>query len=152
MKKLITSVLLCSAMNFYGQSIVKISIDSGGASAMNGNMEMIYTIGEVNLQEYNVSNYHVSEGFIDNSLFKSLGMVDETIPRNSIKIYPNPVSQFINIKSTIPVNYTEVYDVLGSKILTTTKIKINVNHLQSGLYLLKIFSENKQVTKKIIIK
>ncbi|WP_418603991.1 T9SS type A sorting domain-containing protein [Hwangdonia sp.] len=152
MKKLTTSVLLCFAMHIYGQSIVKYSIDSGGASSINGNLQMLYTIGEVNLQEYSVNNHLVSEGFIDNSIFKSLEMVDETIPGNAIKIYPNPVSQFINIKSTIPLNIIQIYDVLGSKVLSTRKSKIKVNHLQSGIYLLKIFTYNKQVTKKIIIK
>ncbi|MFL0353182.1 T9SS type A sorting domain-containing protein, partial [Xanthomarina sp. GH4-25] len=29
--------------------------------------------------------------------------------------------------------------------------KINVNHLQAGIYLVKIFTDNGQITKKIIV-
>lgn len=48
-----------------GQSIEKFSIDSGGASSSAGNIEIFYTIGEVNVQERSVGNIQVSEGFIN---------------------------------------------------------------------------------------
>ena len=52
---------------FFGmtQSIEKFSIDSGGASATAGNIEIFYTLGEVNVQERAAGNIQVSEGFIN---------------------------------------------------------------------------------------
>ncbi|WP_460220219.1 hemagglutinin protein [Psychroserpens sp. MEBiC05023] len=50
------------------QSIEKYSIDSGGALASEGGIEIIYTIGEVNVQELNVGDISVSEGFINPEL------------------------------------------------------------------------------------
>ena len=51
-----------------GQSIYKSSIDSGGGSATNGNIQVIYTIGEVNVREASAGNIVLSEGFISGAL------------------------------------------------------------------------------------
>jgi hypothetical protein len=52
---------------FFGnaQSIEKFSIDSGGASASNGDIQILYTIGEVNVQELSTASGSISEGFIN---------------------------------------------------------------------------------------
>ncbi|PWI28849.1 hemagglutinin protein, partial [Flavobacteriaceae bacterium LYZ1037] len=50
------------------QTIEKFSIDSGGASATAGGIEILYTIGEVNVQELSAGNIQVSEGFINGSM------------------------------------------------------------------------------------
>ncbi|WP_452230926.1 hemagglutinin protein [Lacinutrix sp. MEBiC02404] len=61
------SCLLCSYISF-GQTIEKFSIDSGGAIATAGNIEILYTIGELNTQELSTANIQVSEGFINGIL------------------------------------------------------------------------------------
>jgi hypothetical protein len=50
------------------QSIEKFSIDSGGASATAGGIQILYTIGEVNVQELSAGSIHVSEGFINGNM------------------------------------------------------------------------------------
>jgi hypothetical protein len=47
------------------QTIEKFSIDSGGASASGGNIQILYTIGEVNIQELSTVSGSISEGFIN---------------------------------------------------------------------------------------
>jgi len=47
------------------QTIDKFSIDSGGASITSGGIEVLYTIGEANVQELSVGGVSVSEGFIN---------------------------------------------------------------------------------------
>ena len=51
------------------QSIYKSSIDSGGASVTAGGLQVLYTIGEVNVQELSTATISASEGFI-NAEFK----------------------------------------------------------------------------------
>jgi hypothetical protein len=63
--------MFCIGFIASAQSIEKFSIDSGGASATSGGIEILYTIGEVNVQELSAGNTQVSEGFI-NSNFKVL--------------------------------------------------------------------------------
>ena len=57
-------IFFLSTLSF-SQSIEKFSIDSGGASASAGGIQILYTIGEVNVQEYSTSTLSVSEGFIN---------------------------------------------------------------------------------------
>ncbi len=61
---LIIIIILSFSKVLNGQSIEKFSIDSGGASADLGSMEVLYTIGEVNVQERTSPSIQVSEGFI----------------------------------------------------------------------------------------
>jgi hypothetical protein len=61
------TILILLLVPFFGmsQSIEKFSIDIGGASATAGDIQVLYTIGEVNLQEIAEGNIQVSEGFIN---------------------------------------------------------------------------------------
>ncbi|SDF05453.1 hypothetical protein SAMN05421855_1101, partial [Ulvibacter litoralis] len=61
LKFTLLSMLLVSFFGM-GQSIEKFSIDSGGASASAGNIQILYTLGEVNVQERSAGNIQVSEG------------------------------------------------------------------------------------------
>ena len=62
--KFTLTLALLVALSNWGQSIVKSSIDSGGASVTAGNIEVLYTIGEVAVQETTAGNISISEGFI----------------------------------------------------------------------------------------
>ncbi|UPS91232.1 hemagglutinin protein [Bizionia sp. M204] len=69
MKTKITLLLsLILAFICQGQTIEKFSIDSGGANATAGGIEILYTIGEVNVQELSAGNIQVSEGFINGTM------------------------------------------------------------------------------------
>ncbi|SFN62883.1 hypothetical protein SAMN04487989_102116 [Bizionia echini] len=61
-------IIVCFFSKNQAQSIEKFSIDSGGAVATAGNLEILYTIGEVHVQELNTANIHVSEGFINGTM------------------------------------------------------------------------------------
>lgn len=53
------------SLSSFSQTIEKFSIDSGGASTSAGGIQILYTIGEVNVAESSVGNIQVSEGFIN---------------------------------------------------------------------------------------
>ena len=61
------SIVALLLMPFLGnsQTIEKFSIDSGGISKIAGNFQVLYTIGEVNVQELSTAMMNVSEGFIN---------------------------------------------------------------------------------------
>jgi len=73
----------------------------------------------------------------------------------SIEFYPNPTKNVLNLKIDDSIkNFTfEITDMNGSRILVS---KENINHidisdLKSGVYLGTISSDNKRITKKIIV-
>ncbi len=76
--------------------------------------------------------------------------------RNSIKIYPNPiVSGILNFKvdDNSIINKVIIFDLLGRKILEQDNVdnQIVLTDLQKGNYVLQIFTNNGNQTKKIIV-
>jgi beta-glucanase (GH16 family) len=68
-------------------------------------------------------------------------------------VYPNPASDFISIKTEKSIDKIEVYSTIGKLVLREKSISknLNVKSLKAGLYLMKIYSEDKIATKKIIL-
>lgn len=72
-----------------------------------------------------------------------------------VSIYPNPASSFIKINSPRGGDVA-LYNILGSLVKSQKDIsrnyEMNVSDLKSGLYLLKVTSENATMTQKVVIK
>ncbi|WP_116787030.1 T9SS type A sorting domain-containing protein [Flavobacterium psychrotrophum] len=73
---------------------------------------------------------------------------------NDVKLYPNPTDTGVVhvVSEFLRVSKVEVYSVLGNKLFETTERTISVNNLQVGIYLFRIYADDKFVTKKLIIK
>jgi len=70
---------------------------------------------------------------------------------NQLQIYPNPISDIININTSIPIDRVEIYDIYGKLIKTSIKSKhINIENIAQGMYFAKIYYKNKLSTKKFI--
>ncbi|WP_299557235.1 T9SS type A sorting domain-containing protein [Seonamhaeicola sp.] len=77
----------------------------------------------------------------------------ESFNSKNIKVYPNPVTNVLNISSTSVVDNVEMYNVMGEKVMQTSDAKqLNLYNLKSGIYLLKVFSNNRSIIKKILVK
>lgn len=77
------------------------------------------------------------------------------ITEEQLKIFPNPVSNILTIKSEIiPIDKVIIYSILGKKI---KEIRIDFNNihtedLSKGLYLISIYTEKGTTVKKLIKK
>jgi hypothetical protein len=73
---------------------------------------------------------------------------------DAIQIYPNPTKNRIAIKTIKPFSQIQLIDVHGRVIAAVYKnsneIEIDMNNFSNGIYLIKIISENKIETRKII--
>ncbi len=77
---------------------------------------------------------------------------------NSVKIYPNPSSNYIyitNINTFDNIVQIILNDISGSEILSTSNkdqdCRIDVTHLESGIYLLKILNYDRILSNEKII-
>ncbi|WP_127846303.1 endonuclease [Psychroflexus aestuariivivens] len=73
---------------------------------------------------------------------------------DNIALYPNPAKDFIKIKGLKVESDIEIYSVTGRQVFSKTvspQEQINLD-LNTGLYLVKITTDNKSTTKKMIIK
>lgn len=98
----------------------------------------------------------IAAAFLMQQWEDNLSIDDETEVQNNVLVYPNPASQFINIKNIKASSLIMIYDAKGSLINTVThkpNLKLNIKHLTSGVYYLKLFSKNnKTVIKKLIVR
>ena len=69
------------------------------------------------------------------------------------KVYPNPTTSIVNITTNQLINKVEVYNLLGAMVHTVNDSnKIDLSHLNSGLYILKIMTDAKVISRRIIKK
>jgi hypothetical protein len=75
---------------------------------------------------------------------------------SSIKIYPNPTMGILQIVSeSVNIHKIDIFNVLGKKVLTQ-KAKngrqktINISHLPTGMYFVRITTETGTVTQKVV--
>ena len=78
---------------------------------------------------------------------------------NSISLFPNPANDVINVQCTmnnVQVTALEVFDVYGKLINTVNVIdnptQINVSNLASGMYFVRVTTEEGTVTKSFVKK
>ena len=144
MKKLLTLTLtLLVSLSFGQTAIKKENISTDGGSQTNGTTTVVYTVGEIAIQENSNGTIHLSEGFIGPDIAEAMDIKDYTLLQN-INIYPNPTQDFVNInfenESEYQINVTD----LSGKIIYTfeennqLEQRINLQNLKVGVYLLVI--------------
>ncbi len=97
--------------------------------------------------------------FIDNpsyvlNIWQTALSISEFEQESVIKIHPNPIDGNTLFIETAKPLLVEIYNLLGKKIISTnvdvTKNKVEVGFLYSGVYMLKMTSDQGSVTKRII--
>jgi hypothetical protein len=76
-----------------------------------------------------------------------------TFTNTDVRVFPNPTNNIINIHSNKSFHALELYNIKGKKIISVKcQNKLSIGSLESGIYILKIKSQqNKQVIKRIVI-
>ena len=86
----------------------------------------------------------------------SSSLVDEISIDNTIKLYPNPAENTLNIESQEIIKEIEFYDALGKKVKTITLNKkeatIDISSLSKGNYILNLITDKGTIKKKLVVK
>ncbi len=73
---------------------------------------------------------------------------------NDIFIYPNPAKSFLNINN-VANSKIELYDIYGNMLsfenIKTNSTQLNTEHLTNGTYFIKVYTDDKVVTRKFTI-
>ena len=143
-------------------TIVRSTLGIGGFSktiTTNGRSYIIcQSIGQSSvIGTYSQNTYTFMQGFqqpINSARIFKLPPEDELL----INLYPNPFSHYVNISFNDPVAedvFVQLTDITG-KIIYTNKfpaaqlISLPLNHLQYGVYILKVIAGNKQFRANLI--
>ena len=100
-------------------------------------------------------NNSSSEAFYFDQLEFNTPLNVENPEHPIVGIYPNPAEEFILLTGieSASIPFLEFFDVLGKKVYSTSakQGKINIGHLHSGLYFVRI-TEGKSTTLRKLIK
>ncbi|MFH7010436.1 T9SS type A sorting domain-containing protein [Flavobacterium sp. FlaQc-52] len=82
----------------------------------------------------------------------TLGVKENNLP--NLVTYPNPVKEYYTISNREDITEVQVYNILGqlqfSRTYNKNSVEIDFTALKSGLYFVKVYSEGKSDTLKVI--
>jgi len=85
-----------------------------------------------------------------------IGTIIESVkPHDNINIYPNPAKRFVIIElENSGLSKISIHEITGKVLISkefNTKININTKDLTSGIYIIKIETNNQIFTRKLVI-
>ena len=74
------------------------------------------------------------------------------ISKNKFSVYPNPSSNFINLKSLENKDeyMISIFDIFGKEIIHNLKLKIDISYFVKGQYIMKIEAKNGVINERIL--
>lgn len=86
-------------------------------------------------------------------VYQNTGLSIDEVFKNKFRIYPNPSSDIIHIKTDELIDRVEVYNTIGQRVSQSfgnTK-SIDVSSFTSGVYILKIYSGDRSLSERILV-
>lgn len=80
--------------------------------------------------------------------------IDNFVLSQEVNMYPNPVERYLTIRSTQPITRVQIFSLLGDLIMDENKNfnRMDLYRLNSGIYMIKIHSNQFHITKKLVKK
>lgn len=148
----------CDNNNCYGTTVDSCPI----------NKPVVLSPGQCGLMDFHISSganvecgkYDVlvwEKGNMDNNLLMSYTFnCDFSSTNNSafsdVKIYPNPVSDFLRLSDINGISTIRIQDIIGRDVMdmkVNNAIQFDVSNLKKGIYVVSLLSENDQLLKSI---
>ncbi len=143
--KLISLVLLLFCFTF--QISAQENILSSGSDSVSSSGKVTYSVGLIHYKEATGTGGSSSVGAqIPYEVSEVLSI--DNFNNSVVKIFPNPTDNFLNIHLSSVENLKyQLIDLSGRKVtsgdLNTLQSKIELTSLETSIYILNIFKENK---------
>lgn len=79
-----------------------------------------------------------------------LGVDDPIYLAHLVMVYPNPVTDILNIEADMEIKTVKIYSLQGQLIKENLRSSIDVSQLSAGLYFVQVISDGIIFTKKFI--
>ena len=77
------------------------------------------------------------------------------VEANEVSVYPNPANTMVNVNANSNINNIEIYSISGQKVgdftANGTQAAISTDNMSTGLYLMKINTENGVINQKFAV-
>lgn len=104
-------------------------------------------VDDASYSNTNWTNIDATASFSENCGYT---LSNEVFQESNFSIYPNPVSDFLNITSDFDIESICILDIQGKELLKSISTKLDVSQLKTGIYFIRINSSNNNTIKKII--
>ena len=88
-----------------------------------------------------IANFHLTTGIVENQF--------------SIEVFPNPTSGIVNVKSSQVMDKIVICNSMGAIVRNIgsrhSEYKIDLSGLTKGIYILRLYIDNKETTRKIVL-
>ncbi len=109
-----------------------------------------------NTENFSITDFGLPDDFLFNptEICATVLNTDEVIFSQDIEVYPNPVSNKVIIDTKSSIDKIEIIDIDGKRILLKEKPakELDVSHLPRGVYVLRVFTENRGILTFKLIK
>ena len=149
-------ILIVASSSLYGQKLTPTVVSTGGSYFSAGGYTLSATIGEIAVTTLKTATLTLTQGF--QQPYDIGTSIKETGMDWSITAYPNPVSEFLNIRFdlTDPIDLNvEIMDMSGRKhmirelyyITPGEIVTFNMSGFVRGVYLVRIYTPDWRVQK-----
>lgn len=135
----------------HGKQTYPELITSTGADYINQNIQLSWSIGEIISETYDQSGKQLTQGFQQPGKETQTGLEKQPTLDNHILVYPNPAKGKIYLRTdqSLYKHQYRIYDALGKLVysgeIVTTDNTVDITHIPSGMYFMKIYSREKNL-------
>ena len=157
-KKILILLLLVpvSRVNIYSQDLLQRVLAPVAGEAVYNNINYSQTIGQTAVELIGSSGYELTQGFQQPGISVSTGTTPEG---NGVDVYPNPATDFINIRlfGDAARNFRiDVINITGTIVSSITVNfvsnfyyvqQIGISDLRIGFYFVRVTSDDKLISR-----
>ncbi|MPT32081.1 MAG: T9SS type A sorting domain-containing protein [Chryseobacterium sp.] len=135
-----------------------VAVNDGSSKTFEFSSADGYEIESVLVDNENIGkpiNYtfpNVTENHTVMVIFKLKQLSTNDIKNKNITVYPNPTADYIYVSGNKKIASLELYNNNGQKVLKTSESKMDLAPVTAGIYILKIVTENGEISSSKIIK
>ena len=141
------------------QSLSPTVLSSSGGFRSSDGISLSWTTGELMIQTFSDGSVILTQGFHQGNITVSTAVDEMRKSEMDVHIYPNPVSDMLDVEFKNMVDYTiqvKLVDLTGKTVLRKelsqplNSLSLNLSSVSSGTYILEIRAAGKRKVFKIV--
>lgn len=147
------------AITAAAQSLSPTVLSSSGGFGSSDGTSLGWTTGEVMVRTFSDGSTLLTQGFHQGNLTVSTAVDEMSESAMDVQIYPNPVDDILNVEFKNMVDQTiqvKLVDLTGKTVLRkefsqpSNAVRLNLNSVSSGSYMLEVRAADKRKVFKIV--
>ena len=137
-----TLFVLLFARMIVAQNLSPMVVNASGGVIQNSSYSLEWSLGELAVSTLSSPANLLTQGFLQ-PIATTVG-TNDLFDESRILVFPNPVSDWLNIQTDIPdIQTVQIHDILGRLVLQSRfQSTLDVHHLNCSTYTVSLFDKN----------